>query len=94
MTSSTSDCAFQNGDRFQVLTDVNGREDICAPYVFNLKRIYLRFMYVAHTCKSVTEQIVRHPRHVSCKLRLEIDNGFTFTLIKTTMRFEQIRKYI
>jgi hypothetical protein len=33
-------------------------------------------------------------RHLSCKLRPEIDNGFTFTLIKTTMRFKQIRKYI
>jgi hypothetical protein len=31
---------------------------------------------------------------LSCKLRPEIDNGFTFTLIKTTMRFKQIRKYI
>jgi len=70
MTSSTSDCAFQNGDRFQVLTDFNGREDICAPYVFNLKRIYLRFMYVAHTCKSVTEQIVRHPLK-NCKNLVE-----------------------
>jgi hypothetical protein len=33
-------------------------------------------------------------RHLSCKLRPEIDNGFTFTLIKTTMRSKQIRKYI
>jgi hypothetical protein len=33
-------------------------------------------------------------RNLSCKLRPEIDNGFTFTLIKTTMSFNQIRKYI
>jgi hypothetical protein len=33
-------------------------------------------------------------RHLSCKLRPEIDNRFTFTLIKTTMRFKQIRKNI
>jgi hypothetical protein len=33
-------------------------------------------------------------RHLSCKLRPEIDNRFTFTLIKTTMRFKQIRKDI
>jgi hypothetical protein len=31
-------------------------------------------------------------RHLSCKLRPEIDNRFTFTLIKTTMIFKQIRK--
>ena len=33
-------------------------------------------------------------RHLSCKLRPEIDNRFTFTLIKTIMRFKQIRKDI
>ena len=33
-------------------------------------------------------------RHLSCKLRPEIDNRFTFTLIKPTMRFKQIRKDI
>jgi hypothetical protein len=33
-------------------------------------------------------------RHLSCKLHPEIDNRFTFTLIKTTMRFKQIRKNI
>ena len=33
-------------------------------------------------------------RHLSCKLRPEIDNRFTFTLIKTTMIFKQIRKNI
>ena len=33
-------------------------------------------------------------RHLSCKLRPEIDNRFTFTLIKTTMRFKQIRTNI
>ena len=33
-------------------------------------------------------------RHLSCKLRPEIDNRFTFTLIKTTMKFKQIRKDI
>jgi hypothetical protein len=33
-------------------------------------------------------------RHLSCKLRPEIDNRFTFTLIKSTMRFKQIRKDI
>ena len=33
-------------------------------------------------------------RHLSCKLLPEIDNGFTFTLIKTTMRYKQIRKDI
>ena len=33
-------------------------------------------------------------RHLSCKLHPEIYNGFTFTLIKTRMRFKQIRKYI
>ena len=32
--------------------------------------------------------------HLSCKLRPEIDNRFTFTLIKKTMRFKQIRKNI
>ena len=32
--------------------------------------------------------------HLSCKLHPEIDNRFTFTLIKTTMRFKQIRKDI
>ena len=32
--------------------------------------------------------------HLSWKLRPEIDNGFTFNLIKTTMRFKQIRKDI
>ena len=33
-------------------------------------------------------------RYLSCKLRPEIDNRFTFTLIKTTIRFKQIRKDI
>jgi hypothetical protein len=32
--------------------------------------------------------------HLSCKLHPEIDNRFTFTLFKTTMRFKQIRKDI
>ena len=33
-------------------------------------------------------------RHLACKLRPEIDNQFTFTLIKTTMRFKQVSKEI
>jgi hypothetical protein len=33
-------------------------------------------------------------RHLSCKLRPEIDNRCTFTLITIAMRFKQIRKDI